>query len=356
MSNYDRKQLLSIGAEFVTFLGYAIDAPNRPIRPLKSDTDKQIEEKLITAMKNAEASGWEGADGEVRNIADASDLLLAFIYENDIISLQIDEEVQDEDEEEMLEEADDEEVLEETEEVEEVSGEDEDAELLAMQAQLEEEITLMQSDLDDDEIEVETEEDAEEETDPEETESIDDEFDDVDDNETCDVSEESGKHVLDPKIEEMVQLTGETPENVFSQYAPVTIQNVESAVITMTKLLAEGKVVVISAHEIGSVPFLQHSQEKVTVPVVEEQSNDAPDKDKWIESFVQEGLDRMGKRLRSEKDLKPTDKRKAYCDYNKLKPKGGKKATPRALYTAIMEHEETHLRKIAPGKYGERFE
>ncbi len=346
---YTRQDLLMIGAEFVSFLGYEITDADKPVRCLKVDTDEQLKQKLMDAMKKAEKDGWVGKDGADRDLSNAPDALLAFVYENDIVDLPVDSPIPEEEEELSVQDTEEETVSDEAEEqeapVEAAEEISEDAELAAMQAEIDRELAAAETELDSEPAP----EPPEKKPDPKKTvvpPVIPDESEEADEEIPPAILDE-----VDEKIETLAEIRGETDtESVFAKYAPVTVQNVEAAVIAITKLLADGKVVIISAHEIGGVPFAQHSAKAVTLPKTAAKLS-VPDRETYIAETVASGVEKMVQRLNTAlKDVQP---RRDFCTQNKIKVKTGDIATAgrKALYFAIVEWERKRLTAAAEKMY-----
>lgn len=336
---YTRRDLLVIGAQFVTFLRYDPKDVDKPIRVMKSDTDEQVEVKLVEALTAANAAGWIGKDSAPCDLSEAPDELLNFINEHGIITFEEDDDEQEDLSEpgEMQEEDEQEETVEDElpldadseagGDVQPETGDDLDADLDAELAAAEKEL-----------------QEAEQQQQPVKspTEAI-----------VQPAPKKQEPPEMDDKIQALAKDHNEIdPADVFAQYAPVTIQNVEAGVLAIAALLKAGKVVVISAHEIGSVPIPGHTEKSVNVNTGGKSAGGVPTVEEFVEKAVADGMALLEERFNS--DLKLIQAKRAFCKDNKIAIPDGKdggRATAKQVESAIRMWKRKSLTKEARATY-----
>ena len=326
---YTRDELKSIAGAFIVWLGYATTDTDKPIRVLKSMSDLDLQNHIIAAMEASRDAGWVTKAGDQQDIADADDIVLSFVYDNGIIVLP-----DDTDMEETEELGGDEEELESGTSTEEKSSVNEDDDL----ARIEQELAELEA------SGITTEETVIHDFPMEEPDIV--------------LTDAPIKNTdVDKKVSVLAaEQAVSDPEDVFARYAPVTIQNVEAAVLAIAKLLSQGKVVVISAHDVGSVPVCGHTKETVVLPTAVKATTELPTLEQYVESMVAKHDADMRARLNSA--LKTLEHRRAFCRDNNVTLKRGIKledASDRMLFNAILEWEVKRTDAVARAKYAKQI-
>lgn len=297
---YTRDELRLVGAQFVDFLGYGLTDEDKPIKARKSMSDADLELHIIEEMKKAAALGFTGKDGKQRDVDTVPDSLLHFMFVKKVIELP-----EDEDDEEPLGDVaatpdtpdtnDEEEPLGDTPEAPtptvtptQPDTSDLEAELAALQAEL-------ASTEGAGEVAVPEPEPAPADTAAETTDA---------------------PLAVDAKVETLAALQGTTPDEALGTYAPVTVQNIEAAIIAIAKMLSQGKILVISAHEIGEVPVTGHKTATLDVPPKAAAPIVPAVLPKQVAVATADAKDVMRTRLYKTGDLGTTEARQAFIKAN----------------------------------------